>query len=165
MTEEHDKDGNRPPNVGQIERIVNGREESEMATKKKPQVPIDHIVSDPKTGLEWSITLGDRVNWKTAKKVAEAYRGGGHDDWRLPTIEELITLIDFSRFNPAANTDLFPDMKSSWYWSGTPASSSPGGYAWVVNLDNGCANYYNQSGTVFVRAVRGSRRASARPRS
>ena len=131
-----------------------------MAPRKKTAAPAatnDSIVSDPKTGLEWSPTLGDRVNWKTAKKIAEAYRGGGHNDWRLPTIEELITLIDFSRFNPAANTDLFPDMKSSWYWSGTPDASSPGDYAWSVDFDGGVVDYGSRNNTAFVRAVRGSR--------
>ena len=130
-----------------------------MAPRKKAAASAatnDSIV-DPKTGLEWSPTLGDRANWKTAKKVAEAYRGGGHDDWRLPTIEELITLIDFSRFNPAANTDLFPDMKSSWYWSGTPDASSPGGFAWLVDFSSGYVNNDYQGNSAFVRAVRGSR--------
>ena len=131
-----------------------------MAPRKKAAAPAatnDSIVSDPKTGLEWSPTLGERVNWKTAKKVAEAYRGGGHDDWRLPTIEELITLIDFSRFNPAANTDLFPDMKSSWYWSSTLDASSPGDFAWCVGFSYGYVNGSSQYDAAFVRAVRGSR--------
>ena len=40
-----------------------------MAPRKKAAATAatnDSIVSDPKTGLEWIPTLGDRVNWKTA---------------------------------------------------------------------------------------------------
>ena len=130
-----------------------------MATKKavKKTTAADQTITDPKTGLEWSLTLGKRVDWKTAKKVAESCRAGGHDDWRFPTIEELITLSDFSRVSPAANTDLFHDMESSWYWSSTPLASSPGGYAWSVSFLNGVVNYDNQHYSAFVRAVRGSR--------
>ena len=131
-----------------------------MATRKKPAASAassDSIVADPKTGLEWSPTLGERVNWKQAKKVAEAYRGGGHADWRLPTIEELITLIDFSRFNPAANTELFSDMKPNFYWSGTPDASSPSVCAWLVFFSHGLVDWGGQDFTAFVRAVRGSR--------
>ena len=130
-----------------------------MAPRKKSAATAtkNDSVIDPKTGLEWSPTLGDRVNWKTAKKMAQECRAGGHDDWRLPTIEELITLIDFSRFNPATNTDLFPDTKSSWYWSATPDASSPGDCAWGVSFGHGLVSYYDRYGTAFVRAVRGSR--------
>jgi len=131
-----------------------------MAKKKALAEAIgttDLIVTDPKTGLEWSPTLGERVNWKQAKKVAEDYRGGSHDDWRLPAIEELITQIDFSRFNPAANTELFPDMKPNYYWSSTPDASSPGDYAWLVDFYGGFVNWYGQTYTAFVRAVRGPR--------
>ena len=133
-----------------------------MATKKATKKPAaaasaDPTIIDPRTGLEWSPTLGERVNWKTAKKVAKECRAGGHADWRLPTIEEQITLIDFSRTSPAANTDLFPDMQSSWYWSATPLASSPGDYAWYVYFGNGNVSGNYQGYTAFVRAVRGSR--------
>lgn len=40
-----------------------------MAPRKKAAASVatnDSIVSDQKTGLEWSPTLGKRVNWKTA---------------------------------------------------------------------------------------------------
>ena len=97
------------------------------------------------------------MDWAKAKAVAEAYRGGDHDDWRLPTIEELITLIDFSRFNPATNIELFPDTKPNFYWSSTPDASSPSGYAWSVYFYYGSVLYHRQHGTAFVRAVRGSR--------
>jgi len=34
------------------------------------------------------IDLG-RTNWEDAKKLCSDYRGGGFDDWRLPTKDEL----------------------------------------------------------------------------
>ena len=119
--------------------------------------PASALIIDPKTGLQWSPTLGERVDWAKAKAVAEAYRGGDHDDWRLPTIEELITLIDFSRFNPATNIGLFPDTKPNFYWSSTPDASSPSYFAWLVGFNDGTVLFNGQYHSAFVRAVRGSR--------
>jgi hypothetical protein len=130
-----------------------------MATRKKNTKPAEQeaIVSDPATGLEWSPTFDRTMNFADAKNAVGAYRGGGHDDWRLPTIKELTELIDFGRFKPAANTDLFPDMKSDWYWSGTVLASSPRGYAWVVYFLHGYVGFSYQNNSAFVRAVRSVR--------
>jgi hypothetical protein len=135
-----------------------------MAARKQPKAKPapsfganDQIIADPERGLEWSPTLGDAVNWKRAGEIAKAYRGGGHTDWRLPTPAELVTLVDYDRAHPAANTDLFPDMKPDAYWTNKPLKSSPRVYAWYVNFDNGGVGCNDQSNRAFVRAVRGSR--------
>jgi len=54
-------------------------------------------VIDTTTGLMWaSNDNGISVNWKNAKKYCEKYKGGGYNDWRLPTIDELKTLYESS---------------------------------------------------------------------
>lgn len=41
-------------------------------------------------------------------------------DWRLPTMEELCTLIDFSRRDPALpNGHMFLNVPSGYHWSAT----------------------------------------------
>lgn len=44
---------------------------------------------------------------------------GGWTDWRLPTCDELRTIQNMNRFNPAANTDYFPNTRSWFYWTST----------------------------------------------
>ncbi len=44
---------------------------------------------------------------------------GGFADWRLPTYDELTTIFDSQRFNPAINTIYFPETVSWYYWSAT----------------------------------------------
>ncbi len=53
------------------------------------------IVKDTNTGLMWAAKdNGENINWEDAKKYCDNYRGGGHTDWRLPTLDELKTIYD-----------------------------------------------------------------------
>jgi hypothetical protein len=55
----------------------------------------DGTVTDMNTGLMWQKDPGDKVTFDEALKRADTLVLGGHDDWRVPTIKELYTLIDF----------------------------------------------------------------------
>jgi hypothetical protein len=57
----------------------------------------DGTVSDINTGLMWqkSPDLENRSTYAEALAGARSCRLAGHDDWRLPTIKELYSLIDF----------------------------------------------------------------------
>ena len=56
----------------------------------------DGTVSDLNTGLMWQQNPGDKVTYAQAVAGASLCRAGGHNDWRLPTIKELYSLMDFS---------------------------------------------------------------------
>ena len=57
----------------------------------------DGTISDLNTGLMWVKTpdLKNKTTFAEAIAGAKTCRVGGHDDWRLPTIKELYSLIDF----------------------------------------------------------------------
>lgn len=53
-------------------------------------------ISDQVTGLMWSKACSPKkVTMQEAQAIADSMTLGGHDDWRLPTIKELYSLIDF----------------------------------------------------------------------
>jgi hypothetical protein len=52
-------------------------------------------VLDASTGLMWMQARGPMLSWDEAMAGAKACRVGGHDDWRMPSIKELYSLIDF----------------------------------------------------------------------
>ena len=116
-------------------------------------------VLDNMTSLIWSggNLNNERMEWTDAKAACAALTLCEQSDWRLPTVEELFSLADRSRFSPAIDTAFFPMTKSNWYWSSTPDASSPADYAWFVNFNYGDANVNNQSNAAFVRAVRAAR--------
>jgi len=59
----------------------------------------DGTVSDLQTGLMWSKAVdAAKVGLEEAEAQARALRLGGHSDWRVPTIKELYSLIDFRGF-------------------------------------------------------------------
>ncbi|MFN8841276.1 MAG: DUF1566 domain-containing protein [Burkholderiales bacterium] len=58
-------------------------------------VNTDGTVTDPVTGLTWTRALAGPMSWDEARAAATALRTGGYNDWRVPGIKELYTLIDF----------------------------------------------------------------------
>jgi hypothetical protein len=56
----------------------------------------DGTISDLNTGLMWSQAVDtQKVSLEEAEAVARDMTLAGHDDWRVPTIKELYSLIDF----------------------------------------------------------------------
>ena len=55
----------------------------------------DGTVTDIQTGLMWaSKDNGSNINWPNARAYCQNYRGGGHTDWRMPSLNELAALFD-----------------------------------------------------------------------
>ena len=76
----------------------------------------DGTVSDLVTGLMWTQDPGDKMTYARAVENTADVRTGGYDDWRLPTIKELYSLIDFSGVDPgprSASGDLAPFIDNS----------------------------------------------------
>ncbi len=71
----------------------------------------DGTVTDLNTGLMWASDPGEKVTWAEAMAGAEDYSLAGYDDWRLPTVKELYSLITFSGSSvasiPYIDTDYF----------------------------------------------------------
>ncbi|AOW77632.1 hypothetical protein A3Q34_12685 [Colwellia sp. PAMC 20917] len=81
----------------------------------------------------------------------------GITTWRVPTHQELNTLVDFSRQLPSVDTNYFHHTKSGLYWSSTPYNNSNN--AWGVNFSEGLSSSAgsskNNSGYVRLTATKG----------
>ena len=60
----------------------------------------DGTVTDLVTRLEWIQDPGEKMTYSQAIKNAPECRVGGHDDWRVPTIKELYSLIKLDGIDP-----------------------------------------------------------------
>ena len=56
----------------------------------------DGTVSDLHTGLMWVKARGSKSTWTQASAGATTSRAGSYSDWRMPTIRELYSLIQFT---------------------------------------------------------------------
>lgn len=106
--------------------------------------------TDPKTGLEWELNPPrERMAWQEAMDRCAALGDG----WRLPTIEELRTIVDRSVSNPAVVAPLREHDASAYYWSASAIANIPSN-AWFVYTDYGDEITTNKTYSYFVRAVR-----------
>jgi len=142
----------------------------------------DGTVTDLETGLMWQQTpdLFDKPTYDQAVREAGTFALAGYDDWRLPSIKELYSLIHFdgSSFQlvPYIDTDYF-DFRfgdpgrgertiDAQYWSSTEyVGTTMNGDATVfgVNFADGRIKGYPRDRgpggspmTQFVRYVRGN---------
>jgi hypothetical protein len=56
----------------------------------------DGTITDNVTGLMWAKAMGDKLTWAEATQTASTFALGGYRDWRVPTIKELYSLIQFT---------------------------------------------------------------------
>lgn len=107
-------------------------------------------VTDDVTGLVWdratfagtACANGENPStqtyaWQPALQTAvtaNACSHKGHSDWRLPNIQELASLVQRDRSNPAIDVDAFADAPVGRYWSSTSQSPT---HAWNVGFFDG----------------------------
>ena len=105
-------------------------------------------VIDTKTGLSWERVLsGTALSWANAGTYCSTLELDG-SGWRMPTLKELLTLVDFSVVSPAASIDsvAFPATPAEFFWS-TPSGRG-------VGFNGGFAAAVTIPGTANVRCVR-----------
>jgi serine/threonine protein kinase len=135
------------------------------------------IVEDTRTHLQWQrCSLGQtwnggscageaiRYKWDEARRIAPA-------GWRLPTKEELASLVYCSsgeptywktvssacqnaHSKPTIWSAAFPNTPESWFWSSSPSTNSAD-FAWYVHFGDGYVGSYFKSYAFYVRPVRG----------
>ncbi len=108
---------------------------------------------DPETHLEWQRESVGEMTWDEAMDYAGELILAGKQDWRLPGVFELETLLDRNRYRPVFRPEVpFQDTQS--YWSSTtfgPATKN----AWIVMFDGAYVLSYSKGNAYQVRCVRG----------
>lgn len=113
----------------------------------------DGTVTDNATGLIWQKEDDNNTkNWTNANTYCESLNLGGSSDWRLPTVDELLSITDLGRVNPAINP-IFTNTNNLGYCSSTTNTRNTA-QAWYVHFSDGSDNYANKTAMFYVRCVR-----------
>jgi hypothetical protein len=155
----------------------------------------DGTITDNNTGLVWEKLSMDRSihdvrnngTWGQAFFRVEALNSmnfAGHNDWRVPNVKELLSIVNYGTFNPAVSAAFYTNCTEgctptscsctadsstelavalpSVYWSSTTDASAPAekafpGNAWSVYFRSGFLGANVKENNYFLRAVRGGR--------
>lgn len=137
----------------------------------------DGTVTDAQTGLMWAQcsmgqtfvagqaldstcnNAGSTYRWAKAMEAAQTANSEdylGYDDWRVPNVTELASLVDTACEDTTINTDLFPDTMRRAYMSSSPDPRHRKG-VWRVFFEKGGVGGgpNTKRSDSFLRLVRG----------
>lgn len=137
----------------------------------------EYFVRDRVSGLEWTrCAIGQSwdaaakqcqesrkkqvkswFSYQDALKEVERYKKlTNNANWRLPTINELLTTIEHKCQQPAINTAIFPNAPSWRFWSATSMMGNDN-YAWVVDFTDGTSSTILKTvASYYIRLVKGN---------
>lgn len=115
-------------------------------------------VTDNLSGLMWTKNaqkIKGTKKWINALDACNNLDFAGYNDWRLPNVKELLSLIDYGQHDPALPSGHpFDNVQVIFYWSSTNYDSFPP-HAWGVYLYNGYVYNYHKITNAYVWPVRG----------
>ncbi|NOT85333.1 MAG: DUF1566 domain-containing protein [Methylococcaceae bacterium] len=158
-----------------------------VTPKERYTINNDGTVTDKQTGLQWTrcsfgqtwngsacTGLGSAIGWENAARIAYELSFAGHTDWRLPSIDELKSLVYCSTAKPnywnisgnacygdyqkpTLSKEVFPFTPGGVYWSSTNLGRDPGqDYNLTVSFNYGHVYYsYFSEAYELARFVRG----------
>lgn len=122
-------------------------------------VKTDDAVLDKETGLVWERAPSPvkHVDWHAAIVSSYTKVVGRRKGWRLPTIEELLSLVDPAKTNPTlpAGHPFLQIQTDDFYWSCTLGGTNPPDFAWGYNFGNGDTSNVAKTSPEYAWLVRG----------
>jgi len=123
---------------------------------------------DPNAGSTACNLASEECNTQAYVDTVNAQGLCGFFDWRLPSHNELLSLVHFGKLQPPLiESEYFPDMGITqpntflWYWTFVPnvdgVSERGAQNAWAIDFNSGVDNFINKSTQARVKLVRAGR--------
>jgi hypothetical protein len=133
----------------------------------------DGTITDRTTGLMWEKGgSSSAMRYWSAKRYVSRLnkeKSGGYNDWRIPTTEELASLLECDRNNRALYIAPLFDVRQKAYWTSDTVPTAHAGLIRnnVIDFSNGTIdstnsvstvpNFTGEEGQCFIRAVRSTK--------
>ena len=128
----------------------------------------EETIYDSQTSLTWMsndsrINLNKEISWNESEKYAadmNKKKVGGHDNWRIPSTQEALTLFDKNKLNKDFKggdihlDSIFPPGAGNTTWT----SETRGREAQIIFFINGLPYWYEKDDKSISHAVRLIRR-------
>ncbi|MCX8027257.1 MAG: DUF1566 domain-containing protein, partial [Thermodesulfovibrionales bacterium] len=114
--------------------------------------PNNDIVKDNLTGLTWlrDGSLGGQLSWANALSYANSLTLCGMSGWRLPNVNERVSLMNFGQTDMAAwlNTQQFVNVPSSYFWTSSTNAANTAN-AWYTAMAGGAISGLQDKTTLY----------------
>lgn len=115
----------------------------------------DGTITDNCTGLMWKQMHLGSMTWQDALNSCNSSEFADYEDWRLPNVKELQSLIDYGQDGPALPSGHpFINVQSDLYWTSTSVYDNPT-EAWYQGMSSGDVTNGPKSHYGYVWPVRG----------
>jgi hypothetical protein len=126
------------------------------ASQYDPYDAASTTIHDRRTGMTWQRNAAGcpGCTWAQALAYCDSLSLATFSDWRLPTVKELATIVDYRATSPAVDVNAFPGTATAdSYWTST-AVSGFSNKAWLVQMRGYLANGVDPTGVAHARCVR-----------
>ena len=116
----------------------------------------NNLVIDHTTDLVWQQAGSETFmsHFELSEYLADLNEQafGGYDDWRIPTIEKAMSLVEPNKKHGHLHIDPVFDKGYSIIWTADQMRANQ--VAWVVGFDQGACGYFGTGMPYYARAVR-----------
>ena len=111
------------------------------------------------SNLMWENSIHSKdikVDYNSAVTYCKNIKTGSFQDWRLPTINELLNIVDYTKTQPAIKKEITLVNQKNMYWSSTPYLSHSNTF-WGVSYKDGASKKASSNYDRYVRCVRATK--------
>ncbi len=114
-----------------------------------------NVIVDKDLGIYWQddFAAGETSeDWADSVDYCKKLKLGNLVGWRLPTFQELFSIVDYTKYKPAINS-AFESVTNDRYWTQTPFATTDS-RAWNINFGTGETYYSYKTTNQSVRCVK-----------
>ena len=103
---------------------------------------VDDYIWDMNTGISYQKATAKSYTFEEAEEHVKELNTtfyGGTNNWRLPTVDELRFIVDYSKKTPAVFSNFAQYVKSDFYWTAEEYPTPNGERNWAIYFGYGCA--------------------------